>query len=243
MPSTAVMALLELTPRTADVDGWSFQVGRRTRWDFTLDLADLAGVTAITVAIQTAPRDADDEYVTAKSLGPYSSADSGDEVRVSTEAEAAADKVTLPQAHQYLRAIVTGFAGSGDYQVEMSARAAFLDPQRGAHMDPLPKKLRTWTDGLERIIEEAEASVLDKLLGRDWLGRVNADINRPDGLDRIQRAIRHQAVLDFRRSEMERSSDASVQVSLRSLPRHSPDAIEAVDPMLPAGASAPWRGR
>lgn len=242
MASTAVMASLDMATRAGEVDGWSFQMGSRPRWQFVLRISDIgAGITALSVAIQTSPRDLDEDYTTAKTLGPYTSADNGSEVTVDTEA-ATPDDITIPATANYWRAIVTGFAGVGNYDLEAIGRAPFLDPQRGQDVDPLPKRLRTFTDGLGRIVEGAEATVLDRLLGRTDIGRVLADLTRADALRRIRDAIRFQAQLDFQKEELGRSQDATSQVSLRKLPNISDDAREVLEP-LAASATSIWMGR
>lgn len=242
MPTSSVMTSLEMTPRSAAVDGWSFQMGSRSAWEVAVRLASIPAGLTLSLAVQSAPRDEDAEFVTRKTLGPYTNADSGTTVKAATDA-AAPDDLTLPPEDAYVRIITTSLVGSGTYHLEAVLLAPFLDPSNGAHIADFAKDLRTYSDGLARIVERAEALVLDLMLGREWNGRIQADLDRPDALTRIQAAIRAQAELEFRRERLSQSRDPSAAVTLRELPELSHQAHERLEPLLPARATEPWRGR
>ena len=141
----------------SDTEGAGQATAGRTRWTFTLEVAE---VTSVTVVIQGAAVDDDDEYTT---LGTFNS---GAIASTGTYTLTSPTDFTVQPYHEYLRAKVT--AQTGDATVRVVASAPFVDPTISADKDLVSKALREWDDGLVRTVEQAERDVRSLLLHRTY---------------------------------------------------------------------------
>lgn len=237
MATTAVYTLLEMEDRSAPVtdnpDEGEFEIGGRTSWEFELALERIdAGVT-LQVVVEASPTGDDDDWEEVHDFGAKSDADLSSSPLTKKD-------VSVSAFEKFLRARAKSLDGEATFEV--TATSPFFDPADADDKDLLTKKLRDHSE-LARFIERAEADLLDEVIGRTRLGRLEADLVRPNVLDRIKRAIARHAEHLLQRELLAESTEASALVTLRQMGEY-PDGIDnLLDPILDDQGLVVWKGR
>lgn len=225
--------LLPIGDYTSTYQGAGFDIGGRTSWTFTLDVA--AVDTSVTVVVEAAAK-GDDDWATLYSFGAKTT--TAETVVVYTAATTSAPaNFTVQPWHRYLRASVT----AGDATLSVAAACAFLDPTVTADKALLSKELREWTDGLTRAVEQAEADVLE-LCKPSASGALSIDVNAWGASTSLRRAIAKQADWLYGTHMLGRSTEPAAQVSLRERATMAPGVSGMVGQYLPGNVGV-WRGR
>lgn len=239
MSTTAVYQLLRVREHEDSTaiddhpDEGLFQVGERSKWDFALELQRMdAGVT-LEVVIETSPTGDDDSWSELVSFGSVTDT-TGDPITKNDQA--------IDAGEQYVKARPKTLTG-GDATFGVTASSPFFRPTTSDD-DLLSQALRELNvDDRIRLVERAEAMVLDTAIGRDRLGKLEADLTETDSLGRIRRAIARQAEHLHMRDKLSTSREASALVSLREMSEMAEDARELVARLLPHDGAFVWRGR
>lgn len=240
MSTPFVYTLLPFDEREDEAlaEGSHFPTAGRTRWDFTLEVAEVGSVT---VAIQGSPLDQDDHFITLGTFnaGPITAADT-----YTLTSYGATPDFTVEPFHRYLRARVT--AQTGDAVMQVTGSGAFLDPSVADDVDLLSKDLREWSDGLTRTVERAERDVWAMVLHPDrdkarhgWL---DPFLTATTARDQIREMIAEQAdwLNGFEKLAESRSPDALQ--ALARWPDEKPNLADRIARLRPAERSY-WRGR
>lgn len=242
MATRAVYRLLHTGRLTGPHDGHRFRTGGRTDWDFTFDVQALDGVTGLTVRIEASPTgNADAEYDTiheaalsAESTTVVSSGFSGRAINA---------------RDVYVRAIVASVTGTGHYVLRVFGAARWLDPtDNSPDLLLLRRELRSWDDtgtgeGRVRLVERAEADVLQRLRqGVDGELRL-ADLNRTDALETMKQAIALQAEHLLKGEMLRQSRGPETAEAVARMPRYAPDLDRVLAGVMWAGTGSIWRGR
>lgn len=239
MATTAVYQLLRMAEHedTTDINDLEeegiFQTGDRTEWDFTLELQRMdAGVT-LEVVVESSPTGDDDSWSEVVSFGSLTDT-TGDPVTKLDQ--------TVERGEQYLKARVKTLTG-GNATCGVRASAPFFRPGT-ADDDLLTQSLRELNlDDRARLIERAEAMVMDTAIGRDRFGKLDCDLTEPDALGRMRRAIARQAEHLHQRDQLSTSREPSAMVNLREMGEMADDARELVGTLTPHDGARVWRGR
>ena len=239
MPSSAVYSLLEMAARSGPVEGWAFAVGRRTSWELELVIYDIEAGATVTIELQISPTGTAGSWAQALALGSFTSADNSTVSRWSTGKET--PDFVVGSFDSYVRAEVT--AADGVYHLELLGRGPFLRPTDQEETRALSQELREYDDGLVRIVELAESIVLDRGIGRDDSGRLEADLTHPVALDRIQDAIRAQAELEFQREQLRKARTSAEVTAAQDLPELDPSVLRLLGPILEDEGAIVWEGR
>lgn len=238
MSTAAVYTLLRMAERdgtlASDEDPTEgvFEVGGRTSWDFTITVSAFRGGSdSVTVEVESSPTGEDEDSWEQVTDFDGSKTTEGETTK----------SVTLAAGEEYLRARVTSITGTVWCEVTGSSR--FLDPNSAGLNQWVSKKVREYSDGKTRLIERAEQDVVNRAVGTSPLGKLEADLTRPDALDIMRRAIAAQAEHQLQRELLQRSGDSSALVTLREMGELADELDDILQDILDDEGLHVWRGR
>lgn len=224
--------------RWSGTQKWNpYQLGERTQWRLDLRVIRVDAGGSITVDIQTAP-----DYWTEKdwtllvSFGPKTTAG----IYTLDSTKTTPDFTFKPRQDVWARAIISAI--TKEVVVELTASAPFLNVAATNDYNLLSQELRKWSDGQARVLEEAEADIVDLLKCDEDTGELDIDLSAPDVDRLIKLDIADQAEHLMKREVLSRSHEPSVLVTLRSMPRLFPGAGMRLRKYRSSGASI-WYGR
>lgn len=235
--TAAVFTLLEMESRDSSISGndepgaeGTFQIGGRSPFDCTLTVGALDSGVSVTCVVETSPDGDDDTWTELTNFD-------GAKTATGTTSKTS---LSIPAGHKVMKGRISSISG-GEAWVEISAEAPFLDPTVQDDKDLLGKELRQFSDGLNRIVEQAEEDVLHQAIGVDRFGHIDADLMVPQANDRMRRAIARQADYLLRKHKLERASDETTLGALERMGELA-DGIDVIlRPMV--DNLMVWRGR
>jgi len=216
-----------------DIEGTGVQTIGRTDWDFTLEVAE---VTSVTVVLQAAAVDDDDEYATVDTF------EDGAITSTGSYTLTAPTDFTVQPFHEWIRAKVT--AQTGDATIMAKGSAAFIDPTDFEDTLMLTKAVREWDDGLDRTVERAERDVRALLLSyagdEAEAGRLAVHGTAQAAYDEIRDMVAEQTDWLYRKHQLFQGRDTRAEAL--SMDDLAPGLMSRARKLQPK-AHAYWRGR
>ena len=229
MATSAVYTLQRMAERDEPLTGdeepseGAFETGGRVSWDFTLRLLRVESGATVEVVVESSPNEGDDEdWTEVVSFGSQTDT-SNSPVKKAGQ--------TVTRGERFVRSRATTLSGGKvTYEVEASSPFFQLSGDQGL----LSQALRDVnTDDQTRIVELAEQMVLDDAIGRDELGRLEADLNEVGALEKIKRAVGRQADHLHQRDKLTTSREPESLQALGRWAELAPEVHDIVGPILP----------
>lgn len=225
--------------RWAGLEEWTpFQLGERTRWKANLRVALVDPGASITVDLQTSPTAEEEDWTTKVTFGAKSAA--GVFLLDATKTPTP-DFVINPRRDVWIRAVISAFVG--EVVAEVTLECPFINLQASADTSLLSQELRTWQDGLSRVLLEAERDVENYFLRDTDTGELDLNLSAPEVHELMKLEISDQAEHLKRKEVLTRSHEPSALVTLRSMPRLFPGIGVRLRPYRYSGSGFIWRGR
>lgn len=213
-----------------------FQLGDRTAWEFQLQLAMLDAGASVTLDIEVSPTAFQSDWVPLISFGPQTV--SG--IYTLSAVKTPTPDFTIITWMRYIRARVSTINGTAVFLCVASA--PFLDKTKTSEYNLLSQEFRKWGDGQDRVLEEAEADVVNDLLWDPETGELDIDLTAEEVHRLICLSIADQAEHLMKRDILARAKDPSSMVTLREMGRMSPGFGKRLRKYRSRGSYV-WMGR
>ncbi len=246
----------------------AFPLGGRTRWTTELRVARIAG--SLTVVHEVSSTADDGDWITVATFGPITTTGKTTLEGTGEAGGAGQYGILITDRDVYHRGRITQC--TGDVVFDLAASAPVIDWNHPPDLAILTKELRSWGDGVERMLREAELDVLRLLVRRPALLQRGADgyapeivssgdpadyeaaAGQPAGLvwdcnptlpgfaEALRLEIATQAEHLFQKEKLRRSSEPSSLVTWREMGPLAPQLGRRLEPYRPTGRTI-WRGR
>jgi hypothetical protein len=206
----------------------------RVRASATLDVFDVSAGGSLTVALEASATGAEDAWRTVYAFDPQ-------DAPTTVVADVAA--LALTARDRYFRARVTDLTGTATFALALVAR--WFDPVAvPADAALLTQECRKWSDGLDRIAQDAEATVWAALHAPvpGAAPTLAVDLTLPSVGEVIRGEIIGQTEHLFRRYRLTIANDPQSAVTLRMMGSLAPDFGRRLEPFR-SRESAVWLGR
>lgn len=229
------MILLQQHRWNSEFKSYWMQMGGRKNWTFTLRVTSFPTAGSAEVVIEAIPYGGlETDWTQLTSFGVQSGP-------VEIIKRFPEDYTLTPYKYTFIRAhILPSIKGLAI--MEVRAEAPFFDLGDAEHEMMLSKELRSWEDGVDRIVDQSEEEIIDDIIGTVWNGELALDLQKVGATEVVRREIALQAEHNKRRAVLERSGDPAALVSLRNMTRGYPGRSERLRKFRYAPGGV-WLGR